>query len=278
MQQSIVFTFYTAKSNGRARAVHEDHGFTRLVHGLHEHLLHLGQFDVLLIATLTFHLSRDTSDDDDGIGSLHIVSERSKVHEVALADITTQHGELSVAVLVFDHDVIGLTFLHRERLILRLASEAEETTTTRLRLFHHFTVHLQHIAVIRHQRVLHLTCKVSDILTTHTNRKRVTTHTLGKAPGTEGREVQFVIVVGLSRLTSEFLIIKELHLRALSTIEVLQMVDGVILIIEFTGLLVDHVGTRHGGLDTLQQRVLVVVGRRTTIVSVQQLYIVGIRT
>ena len=46
------------------------------MHGLKQTLLHTGQLDVLLVATLTLHLGGDASDDDDGIGSFHLLSQR----------------------------------------------------------------------------------------------------------------------------------------------------------------------------------------------------------
>ena len=171
------------------------------MHSLHEHLLNLWQFDVLLVATFAFHLGRDTANDDNGIGFTGFFGQIVEVYEDTLADVTTQHGKLSVAVLVFNHDVVGLAFLDGERLVLRFTSEAKETTSTSLCLFHHFAIYLQHIAVICGQCVFHLTSKGGYILTTDTYRQCVATYALSKSPGSESGEVQFVVIVDLGRLT-----------------------------------------------------------------------------
>ena len=54
------------------------------------------------------------------------------------------------------------------------------------------------------------------------------------------------------------------------------MVDGLVFVIQFTCLLIDNHSVRHGFLDTLQQRMLVVVGRCAAVVTVQQFDVVGI--
>ena len=55
------------------------------------------------------------------------------------------------------------------------------------------------------------------------------------------------------------------------------MVHGGIFIIQLTSLVVDDFCVGQGVLDAFQQRVLMLLGRRAAIVTVQQFYIVGIR-
>ena len=82
------------------------------MHGAYQHLLHLGQFDVLLVATFSLHACRDTTDDDDGVGHAHLLGQVGEVSQSALADITTQHGEVACAATIFYHDVISLALLY----------------------------------------------------------------------------------------------------------------------------------------------------------------------
>ena len=84
------------------------------MHSLDEVLLHGGQLDGLLVAAFAFHTGGDTTDDDDGVGTLHLIGQVSEVDEFAFADVATQHGELSVVVAVLDADVVGLASLHGE--------------------------------------------------------------------------------------------------------------------------------------------------------------------
>ena len=84
------------------------------MHSLDKQLLYNRQFDILLITTLTFHAGRDTTDDDDGVGHLHLVGQISEVSQLTLADITAQHGEIAVATTIFNYYVIVLAFLYGE--------------------------------------------------------------------------------------------------------------------------------------------------------------------
>ena len=84
------------------------------MHGLDEALLYLGQFDVGLVAAFTLHLGGDAADNDDGIGLAHLLGKVGEVDEDTLADVSAEHGEVAVAVLVFDLHVVGLAFLDRE--------------------------------------------------------------------------------------------------------------------------------------------------------------------
>ena len=127
------------------------------MHSLHQHLLNLGQFDVLLVTTLAFHAGRDTTDNDDSVSTFHLVGQIGEVSQLTLTDVATQHGKLTIAMLVVDDNVVGLASLHRERLILYTTTEAEATTATALILLNNLTIDLQHIAIIGCQRVLHLT-------------------------------------------------------------------------------------------------------------------------
>ena len=156
-------------------------------------------------------------------------------------------------MLVFDDNVVGLSLLHREGLVLGLPSETKAPATTGLCFLYDFTVYFQHIAIVRHQCVFHLACKGSFILTADTYREGVAVYALGKAPGSESREVQLIIIRCLGRLASQFLVIKELHLGTLTTIEVLQVMDGGVFIVKFTCFLVDDVRARHSSLDAAEQ-------------------------
>ena len=254
------------------------------MHRLHEQLLHHWQVDGLLVATLAFHTGRDTADDDDGISHADFLCQIGEVGEFALADVTTEHGELSVATTVFDHHIIGLASLYGEAFVVgATASEAEasETTTTTAALvfLHDLAVDLQDITVVSVQGVLHLTGESSLVLTCDAHGEIIVVHTFGKAPGSEGGEVELIgIVIALHRITFEVLVVPELHEHTLAIVEVLDMVYGGVFVVQLTGLVVDNLGTGDGILDTLQKRVLVVVGRRATVVTVQEFHIVGIRT
>ena len=54
--------------------------------------------------------------------------------------------------------------------------------------------------------------------------------------------------------------------------------DGLVLIVQLTGLLIDNLRTRNGILDTLQQRMLMLLSWCATIVAIEQFNIVGIGT
>ena len=231
------------------------------------------------VAAFALHLGRDAADDDDGIGHAHLLGEVGEVGEDALADVTTQHGELSVAMTVFDLYIIGLAGLDGERLVFGLPSEAEAATHATFGFFDHLAIDLQDIAVVGGQRVFHLTGESGLILTADTHGERVATHALGKAPGAEGGEVERLgMVFGLGRLACEFLIIIELYLHALAAVEVLQVVDGGILVVEFAGLAVDDVRVRQGSTESVEQRVGVGLCGRASVVAVEHGGIVGVRT
>ena len=108
------------------------------MHGLDKTLLTGRQFDSLLVATLAFHTGRDTTDNDDSISSLHLISQRRVVHLLTLTDVTTQHREVTITTTILNNNVVVLTLLNIERLVVSAtASEAEATetaTTTSTRL------------------------------------------------------------------------------------------------------------------------------------------------
>ena len=56
------------------------------------------------------------------------------------------------------------------------------------------------------------------------------------------------------------------------------MTDCVVFVGKSTSLVIDNLCTRNGILDTLKQRVLVIIGRSTAVVSVEKFNIIGIRT
>ena len=251
------------------------------MHRTNETLLNSWKLDVLLVATFTFHTGRDTTDDDDGIHVGNFLGEVVKLDELAFADVTTQHREVTIAVLVLNHDVVSLASLHWERLVVGAATseaEAEATTTAALRLFYDVAIHLEHIAVIGREGVLHITREGSLVLTRKTYRKRVLADALSKAPSTEGGEVQFVVVACNSWLAAETVVVEELSLNALATVELLQVMDGGVAVRKFAGLSIEDFRVRQRILDTLEERVLVSLRRCATIVTVEQLHIVGIRT
>ena len=252
------------------------------MHGTYQHLLHLGQFDVLLVATFSLHACRDTTDDDDGVGHAHLLGQVGEVSQSAFADITTQHGEVACAATIFYHDVISLALLYIERLILgtTATSEASEATTaTAFVLLNYLTVYLQHIAIIGRERIFHLASEGSLVGTADAYGQVVVGDALGKAPGTKGREVQFLIVTRLDGVLEVGVsVVPELYLHTLAIVEFLQMVHGGIFIIQFTSLVVDNFCVGQGVPDAFEQRVLMLLGRRAAIVTVQQFHIIGIRT
>ena len=118
-------------------------------------------------------------------------------------------------------------------------------------------INLQHIAVVAHQRILHLTRKCCRVLTADAYTNIIVADTLGKAPGTKGREVQFVVVTRLNgsrclTLKRRGLRIPEFYQHTLAVIEVLQVVNGLIFVVQFTSLLIDNLSSRYSILDTLQ--------------------------
>ena len=76
----------------------------------------------------------------------------------------------------------------------------------------------------------------------------------------------------------KFLVVPHLHLHALSVIEVLQVVNGVILVVQFACLVVDDFCAGQCFGDALQQRVLVSLGGRAAVVAVHQFHVVGVRS
>ena len=56
------------------------------------------------------------------------------------------------------------------------------------------------------------------------------------------------------------------------------MVYGGVFVIQLTSLVVDDFCVGQGVPDAFEQRVLVVLGRRAAIVTVQQFHVIGIRT
>ena len=226
------------------------------MHGLDKTLLYGRQFDVSLVTAFTFHTGRDTTDDDDGIHVLHLVGKFSELDEFALADVTTQHGKVTITMLVFNHDIVGLASLHRERLVVGTATteaEAKATTTAALRFFHDVAVDLEHITIISAERVLHITCEGSLVLTRKTDRQRILADTLSKAPCAEGGEVQFVVIVGHGRLATQTVVVEEFSHDALAVVEFLQVVDGRVAVRQFASLLVEHLRVRQSILDALKQ-------------------------
>ena len=182
---------------------------------------------------------------------------------------------------VFDDNVIGLTLLDWERLVVGSAAseaKAEAATTAALSLFNHMTIHLEHIAVIGRERIFHVAREGGLILSADAYRERVLADALGKTPRAEGREVQLVIVTRRSWLATQLLIVIELYEHTLAIVEVLQMMYSSLTISEFAGFLIENISARHRLLNALEQRVLVFLGRSATVVTVQQFHIIGIRT
>ncbi len=247
------------------------------MHGFYEQLLNDRQFNGLLVAALTLHTCRDATDDDDGIGALHLIGQFCEVDELALADVAAQHGELSAVVAVLYADVVGLASLHGERLVLHTATEAEAAASARLAFFHHLAVNLQDIAVVSGQCVFHFTRERRLILSADAHGECVAAHTVGKAPGTEGREVQFLVVAFGHRFTAHVSVVPELYQHALTVVEVEQVRHSLVFVVQLACLLVDDVGIGHCLADALQQRVLMGLCRRAAIVAVQQLHIIGVR-
>ena len=219
------------------------------MHGLQEHLLHLGQIDVGLVASFAFHLCGDTTDDNDGVGSTHFLGEVGEVDEDSFADITAQQGELAVVVTVFDDDVVGLASLDGERLVFHLAAETEPAAHASLGLFDHLAVDAEGIAVVGRQRVFHLAREGGLVLAADADGKGIATHAVGKAPGAEGGEVELVVIVGLHGRAFHRGVIPEFHLGTPALVEVGQMVDGGVLIVQFAGLVIDDVGIGDSSLD-----------------------------
>ena len=147
-----------------------------------------------------------------------------------------------MVVTVFYGDVVGIAGLDGERLVFRLASETEETASTALSLFDDLAVHFQRVAVVGHQRVFHITGEGGLVLTADTDGEGIATDTLGKAPGSEGGEVELVVIIGLHGLAFHRGIVPEFYLGALAVVEVAKVMDGRVLIVELTGLAVDDVG------------------------------------
>ena len=254
------------------------------MHGLEKLLLHLRQVDGLLVATLAFHTGRDATNDDNGVGNTHFLGNLGEdgLSRLTLADVATQHGEIASTTTIFEHDIVILAFLHIERLVVGTTSaeaEASETTTSAtFAFFDDLAVHLQHITVVGGEGVFHLARERGGVLTADAHGEAVVVDAVGKAPCTEGREVEFVVVAGLVGFALQTSVVPELHKHTLAIVELGQMVHGGIVIVQFASLVVDDLGARNGCLDAFQQRVLVLIGRRSTIVSVQQFHIVGIRT
>ena len=226
------------------------------MHRLNQQLLHLRQLDGLLVAALTLHTGRDAADDDDGVGHAHLLGQVGEVGQLAFADVAAQHGELSIAATVFYADIVCLPFLYIERLVVgTTASEAEATATAAaaLVLLDYFAIDFQNIAVVGRERVFHLTREGGGIFAADADREVVVINTLGKAPGSESGEVQLVVIGSLHWFATELLIIPELHLYALAVVEVLQMVDGCVLVVEFASFLVDNLGVGQGSLDAAEQ-------------------------
>ena len=80
---------------------------------------------------------------------------------------------------------------------------------------------------------MHITREGSLVLTRKTYRKRVLADALSKAPSTEGGEVQFVVVACNSWLAAETVVVEELSLNALATVELLQVMDGGVAVRKF---------------------------------------------
>ena len=243
MQQGVVLTFHTSKGDGRARAIHEDDGTAGLMHSGKQHLLNLGQFDGLLVATFALHTCRDSTDNDDSVCLFHLVGKVGEVGKFSLTDVATKHGELSVAATIFNHHIVGLSFLYVERLVVRTATSKAETTPAVAcsSFLNNLAVHLQDVSVVGGEGILHLAGKRCGILSAHAYRKRVVVDSLGKAPGSECREVQLVVVAALRRFSAQFLVVPELHFHTLAVVEVLQMVNGGVLVVQFTSFMIDDV-------------------------------------
>ena len=99
------------------------------MHSGKQHLLNLWKFNGLLVATFAFHTCRDSTDDDDSVGLFHLVGKVGEVGQLSLTDVATKHGELSVAATIFNHHIVGLSFLYVERLVVRTATSKTETTS-----------------------------------------------------------------------------------------------------------------------------------------------------
>ena len=243
MQQGVVLTFNAAKGDGRARTVDENDGTAGLMHSGKQHLLNLGQFDGLLVATFALHTCRDSTDNDDSVCLFHLVGKIGEVGQLSLTDVATKHGELSVAATIFNLHIVSLSFLYVERLVVRTATSKTETTPAVAcsSLLNNLAVHLQDVSVVGGEGILHFAGKRCGILSAHAYRKRVVVDSLGKAPGSECREVQLVVVAALRGFSAQFLVVPELHFHTLAVVEVLQMVNGGVLVVQFTSFMIDDV-------------------------------------
>ena len=248
------------------------------MHGLDKALLHPGEFDVGLVATLALHLCGDAANDDDGVGTLHLIGEGTVFHEVTFADITPEHGKVAVAAFVFDDHVVGLALLHVERLIFHIPTEEATPLSAGLGFLYHLAIYLEHIAIVGHEGVFHLAGESGLVLAGDAHREVVFVDALGKSPSAERREVELVVVVGLHGVSLKILVVVELHEDTLAIVEILQVMHRGILVGQFASLMVDDTCTGHGSLDALEERVGVRLGGRAAIVSVEHRGVVGIRT
>ena len=84
------------------------------------------------------------------------------------------------------------------------------------------------------------------------------------------------MVFGLGGLSAQFAVVEELDQRALSAVEVLQVMNGLIVVVQLACFVVDDVRTGHRLADAVEQRVLMRLGGCAAVVAVEQLHIVGI--
>ena len=130
------------------------------MHSLEEALLNHWKLDVGLIATLAFHLCRDTTDDDDHVSVLDLCNDVREVIELTLADIGIEHSEWAIATAVDDLHVVGLAILYVEGLVLRSATETEATALALLLLLYYLTVDLEDVTIVRTDGIAHLTGEI----------------------------------------------------------------------------------------------------------------------
>ena len=150
------------------------------------------------------------------------------------------------------HDIVGLSLLHGERLVFDPAAETA-TASASLCLFYHLAVHLERVAVIGGECIFHIAGEGCLILATDANGECVLADALGKAPRTEGREIQLVVVACRDRLAAQFFVIEKLYKHALAVVEVLQVVDSALAVGQLTGFLVEDVSTRYRIADAFEQ-------------------------
>ena len=180
---------------------------------------------------------------------------------------------------VFNLHVVGLAGLYGERLVLHPApEESESAAAAALRLLDHLAVHLEDVSVVGGERVLHLAGERGLVLSADAHREAVAADALGEAPCAEGGEVELVVVVGLGGLAGQFAVVPELHLHALAAVEVLQVVHGLVLVVQLARLVVDDVRVGHSGANAFEQRVGVLLGGRAAVVAVEQCGVVGVGT